>query len=119
GATPAWEPLALARARIVAACAMKGLLAIDAPFFDIGDFSGLKEETLQALSFGFSAKSAIHPAQISVINAAFTPTTAEINHARAVLTENAKGVGIVSGMMIDAAVARQARRLLARAGIFS
>lgn len=38
GATPAWEPLALARARIVAACAMKGLLAIDAPFFDIGDF---------------------------------------------------------------------------------
>ncbi|WP_228412095.1 HpcH/HpaI aldolase/citrate lyase family protein, partial [Salmonella enterica] len=80
---------------------------------------GLKEETLQALSFGFSAKSAIHPAQISVINAAFTPTTAEINHARAVLTENAKGVGIVSGMMIDAAVARQARRLLARAGIFS
>ncbi|EDJ9061965.1 CoA ester lyase [Salmonella enterica subsp. arizonae] len=119
GATLAWEPLALVRARIVAACAMKGLLAIDAPFFKVGDFSGLNDETLQALSFGFSAKSAIHPAQISAINTAFTPTTAEINHAREVLTENSKGVGIVNGMMIDEAVARHARQLLARAGIFS
>ncbi|MBJ4539409.1 CoA ester lyase, partial [Salmonella enterica subsp. enterica serovar Mbandaka] len=35
------------------------------------------------------------------------------------LLENAKVVGIVIGMMIDAAVALQARIVLARAGIFS
>ncbi|HGY2281770.1 TPA: itaconate degradation C-C-lyase RipC [Citrobacter braakii] len=117
GAALAWEPLVQVRARIVAACAMKSILAIDAPFFGIHDFSGLQDETLRASNFGFSAKSAIHPTQISLINTTFTPTTAEINRARSVVAENVKGVGTVNGVMIDEAVARQARRLLARAGI--
>jgi (S)-citramalyl-CoA lyase len=37
--------------------------------------------------------------------------------ARAVLTENSKGVGAVDGQMIDEAVARKARRILAAAGL--
>ena len=117
GAASTWEPLALARARLVSACAMNGIPAIDAPFFDVHDVSGLQSETLRASDFGFSAKAAIHPAQISTINTLFTPTAAEIRHARAVLAENTKGVGTVNGMMIDEAVARQARRVLTRAGI--
>ncbi|EKN4209678.1 itaconate degradation C-C-lyase RipC [Yersinia ruckeri] len=117
GTTPTWEPLALARSRIVAACALTGILAIDSPFFDVQDFSGLQHEVRHARNFGFSAKSAIHPAQIAEINTTFTPTTAEINHARVVLVESAKGVGTVNGVMIDEAVARQARRLLNRAGL--
>ncbi|EBZ4664291.1 CoA ester lyase [Salmonella enterica subsp. enterica serovar Bovismorbificans] len=117
GTTSAWEPLAQARSRIVAACALSGILAIDSPYFDVQDFPGLQQEVGHARHFGFTAKAAIHPTQIAAINTTFIPTTAEINHARAVLVENAKGVGKVNGVMIDEAVARQARRLLNRAGL--
>ena len=60
---------------------------------------------------------AIHPAQIGVINTALTPDAAAVQKARAILAENAKGVGTVDGQMIDEAVARKARRILAMAGI--
>ena len=68
-------------------------------------------------ALGFGAKAAIHPAQIGVINAALTPTAEAVEKARAILAENAKGVGTVDGQMIDEAVARKARRTLAAAGI--
>lgn len=64
---------------------------IDTPFFDIHNEAGLSDEVHQAKSLGFTAKAATHPAQVSTINRTFTPTDAEIAHARAVLAENAKG----------------------------
>ncbi|WP_289368135.1 itaconate degradation C-C-lyase RipC [Pantoea stewartii] len=117
GSAAAWEPLAQARSRIINACSAGGIVAIDAPFFNIHDQEGLDAEARNATMFGFTAKAAIHPAQISVINTLFTPTEAEITRARSVLAENAKGVGSLNGMMIDEAVARQARRILSRAGL--
>src|SRR5271168_641147 len=65
GAATAWEPLAFARARLIAACALAGLTPIDAPFFDIRDEAGLKREVVAAVAFGFGAN---HPAQIGAIN---------------------------------------------------
>jgi (S)-citramalyl-CoA lyase len=65
---------------------------------------------------GFAGKAAIHPSQVAAINLAFTPTSDEIAAARAILIENCRGVGQVNGVMVDEAVARQARRVLARAG---
>jgi (S)-citramalyl-CoA lyase len=117
GATTAWEPLAFARGRLIAACALTGVSPIDAPFFNLHDEAGLKQEAAAAVAFGFSAKAAIHPAQIGAINAALTPSTEAVERARAILAENAKGVGTVDGQMIDEAVARKARRTLAAAGI--
>lgn len=117
GAVTTWEALAHARSRIINACSASGIVAIDAPFFDIHDQEGLEAEVLKATVFGFTAKAAIHPAQIDVINTLFTPTEAEIRWARSILAENAKGVGTLNGMMIDEAVARQARRILSRAGL--
>ncbi len=69
------------------------------------------------MALGFSAKAAIHPAQITVINAALTPSTGAVEKARTILAENTKGVGVVDGQMIDEAVARKARRTLAAAGV--
>jgi (S)-citramalyl-CoA lyase len=116
GAATAWAPLAYARSRLVAACALAGVLAIDSPFFDVKDHEGLTQETSQAISLGFAGKAAIHPNQIAPINAALTPRPEEVAKARAILAENAKGVGVVQGQMVDEAIARKARRILAAAG---
>ena len=117
GATTAWGPLAFARGRLIAACALAGVSPIDAPFFNLHDEAGLKQEAAAAVALGFSAKAAIHPAQIGAINAALTPSAEAVERARAILAENAKGVGTVDGQMIDEAVARKARRTLCSAGL--
>jgi (S)-citramalyl-CoA lyase len=114
GCDISWNALLYARSRVVAAAALRGLFAIDAPFFAIKDIPRLVQETASAVSLGFSGKCAIHPSQIAVINAALLPSGSEISHARAVLEENNKGVGVVNGTMVDEAVARRARRVLAR-----
>ncbi len=116
GADVAWEPLAPVRMRIVAAAAVRGLPVVDTPFFEVGDKVGLRHETEAARAFGFAGKAAIHPSQIATISAVFTPDATAVDHARAVLAANSKGVGTVDGAMIDEAVARKARRTLALAG---
>jgi (S)-citramalyl-CoA lyase len=110
-----WNSLLYARSRLIAAAALRGLFAIDAPFFAIKDIPRLVQETANAIALGFSGKCAIHPSQVAVINGAMEPSGTEISHARAVLEENNKGVGVVNGVMVDEAVARRARRVLARA----
>ena len=116
GAATAWAPLAYTRSRLVAACALTGVLAIDSPFFDVKNQEGLTQETSQAIALGFAGKAAIHPNQIATINEALTPHPDELARARAILAENDKGVGVVQGEMVDEAVARKARRVLAAAG---
>lgn len=101
GTATAWEPLVFVRGRLIAACALAGVTAVDAPYFDVHDADGLSQETARAVAFGFEAKAAIHPGQIGAINAALTPTKQAIEKARAILAENAKGVGVVDGQMID------------------
>jgi (S)-citramalyl-CoA lyase len=118
GATAAWKPLlALVSGRLITACAVAGVMPVDSPFFDLHDESGLKQEVAAALALGFSAKAAIHPAQIGAINAAFTPSAEAVERARKILAENVKGVGTVDGQMVDEAVARKARRTLVSAGL--
>ena len=68
---------------------------------------------------GFTGKLAIHPAQVEVINQAFTPDAEEIAHARRVveLFEANPGVGTLAldGVMLDMPHLKQARRILATA----
>ena len=116
GIATAWPPLVAARSRLVLACALAGVTPIDTPFFDVHDMEGLSRETADAMAFGFPAKAAIHPGQVAPINQALTPTDEAVEHAKAVLAANTKGVGVVDGQMIDEAVARKAHRVLAAAG---
>ncbi len=113
GAATRWEPLAMVRSRLVAACALAGVAPVDSPFFDVHDADGLKTDVDGAIAFGFVAKAAIHPAQVGPINVALTPTDKEVEHARRILSANEGGVGLVDGEMVDEAVARKARRILA------
>jgi (S)-citramalyl-CoA lyase len=116
GCGPFAANLTFARASLVSACATAAIAAIDSPFFDIRDLAGLERAAFQAADMGFAGKAAIHPSQVAAINLAFTPTSDEIDEARAILIENQRGVGQVNGVMVDEAVARKARRVLARSG---
>jgi (S)-citramalyl-CoA lyase len=117
GAEAAWEPMLWVRSRIVEMAACGGIAAIDSPYFEIADAEGLQQETKRSASLGFHGKCAIHPSQISTINAVLTPSEQQIAVARQVLVVNRKGVGSVDHQMVDEAVARNARLFLERAGI--
>jgi (S)-citramalyl-CoA lyase len=114
-AANSWESLLYARSRLVQAAAAAGIDVIDTPFFDLTDAQALAEEVQAVLRLGFTGKAAIHPKQIAAINTAFSASATEIEHARAVLAENEKGIGLIDGQMIDEAIARRARRVLALA----
>jgi citrate lyase beta subunit len=83
---------------------------------DFRNLDALRAECLRARAAGFTAKLAIHPEQVGVINDAFQPSPAELEHARRVIAafEAAPGSGAVAldGSMIDIVHLHAARRLL-------
>lgn len=84
---------------------------------DFRDAQGLEASLAEARRDGFSGKLAIHPDQVAAINAAFTPSEAELEHARRVVAAFAAsggaGVASLDGQMIDRPHLLQAQRLLA------
>ena len=112
GADIAAEVTGYARSLLLAHAAAAAIPVIDSPFFNIADPDGLRQAVKRAVAEGFAGKAAIHPAQIPVINAAFTPDQDQIAWARQVINANQAGVGTVEGSMVDKAVARRARRIL-------
>ncbi|HEY9536570.1 MAG TPA: CoA ester lyase [Kiloniellaceae bacterium] len=110
-------PYQFARAQCLMAAAAAGAVAVDAVSVDFRDLEALDRETREALADGFTAKAAIHPAQIPVINAALTPDAEQIAWAEAVLAAlDGKGAGRLEGRMVDQPHRRSAIRILARAG---
>lgn len=93
---------------------------IDGVYTDFRDLDGLAREAGEAARDGFTAKMAIHPAQVAVINAAFTPSPAAVAEAERVVAAFAAAgdVGVVGldGVMLDRPHLTRARRVLARAG---
>ncbi|MFS8204253.1 HpcH/HpaI aldolase/citrate lyase family protein [Streptomyces sp. CWNU-52B] len=84
---------------------------------DFRDLAALRRSTAALKRLGFGGRTCIHPAQIPVVNEVFTPTTAELDRARSLVERfEAAGSGVAqdeSGRMIDEAVVRGARRVLA------
>jgi citrate lyase subunit beta/citryl-CoA lyase len=109
----------LARSLCLAGAVAAGVQPVDGVFADFRDEKGLRAEAEAARREGFTGKLAIHPAQVPVINAAFTPSRDEIAHAEAVVAafEAHPDAGTVSvdGMMADLPHLEQARRVLGRA----
>ena len=119
GADPMlWHP---ARSRLVWASAAAGLRGPSGPVWtDIGDLDGLRGSTRLLRKCGYSSRPAIHPAQVPVINEVFTPSEEELETARQLVDDyqqaREEGRGAIrnsQGRMIDEAVIRRARRLLA------
>ncbi len=109
-------PFALARSLCLMAARAAGVVPIDAVFTDFRDADGLTRETDAARRDGFSAKAAIHPAQVEIINRCFTPTDGERRWAERVLAAfeaSDSGVVQIDGVMMDAPHLAQARRIMA------
>ena len=123
-----WEPtgtgLHYSRSRVLLASRAAGVPhPMDGVFMNFRDQEALRVESQLARRMGYVAKLAIHPAQVAVINEVFTPTPEEVARHRAVLEafEKAEAEGTASidadGRMVDYAVARTARSVLARAAV--
>ena len=112
------SPYMLARNLSLAAAAAARVQPIDTVYADYRDMEGLRAEAIEARRDGFTAKMAIHPAQVPVINAVFTPSAEEIEKARVVIDAFAAnpsaGVVGIGGVMYDRPHLRRAERLLAR-----
>ena len=116
GVELAWEPLRAARAAFILACAGAGIPMIDVPFLALDDLDGLAAETRAAKALGFTAKAAIHPAQVGTINAVFQPSAAEIAEAEAAQEAftAANGAAVrFNGRMLEAPIMRRYQRILA------
>jgi citrate lyase subunit beta / citryl-CoA lyase len=108
----------LARSLCLAGAVAAGVQPVDGVFADFRDETGLKDEAEAAHREGFTGKLAIHPAQVPVINAAFTPSPDEVKHAESIVAafeaQPDAGVLSVGGKMVDRPHLVQARRILER-----
>ncbi len=112
-----WLPTyEMARSFCLLAAAVAEVAAIDTVYTDFRDLDGLLGYAQSARRDGFSGMLAIHPAQVDVINSAFVPSRAEIEHAERIvaLFDANPGAGTIGmdGRMIDRPHLVQARRLL-------
>lgn len=105
--------------RMVVACRARGVRAIDGPFGDFTDADGYAAAARRAAALGCEGKWAIHPTQIDMANAIFTPSDAEVGRARRILEAiveaeaQGRGAAQLDGKMIDAASARMAQNIVA------
>jgi (S)-citramalyl-CoA lyase len=111
-----WEALLYARSRLVHAAAGAGIDLLDVPYLNLDDAEGLKREAEACARLGFTGKAAIHPNQIAIINAAFSPSEALIEKARkcvAAFESDSSGLVVIDGELIELPVVRSMQRALA------
>jgi citrate lyase subunit beta/citryl-CoA lyase len=98
--------------------AAAGVQAIETVYVDFRDTDGLRRDTEMACRDGFTGRLAIHPDQVPIINAVFTPSAEAIAHAHALVEafHKAGGAGVVAvdGVMFDQPHLLRAQRLLAQ-----
>ncbi|MFJ4949300.1 HpcH/HpaI aldolase/citrate lyase family protein [Streptomyces sp. NPDC088760] len=107
------------RSRVIVAARAAGLAPPSQTVHpDIRDLDGLAASCAHGRALGFLGRAAIHPRQLPVIERAYLPTEAEIEHAETVIKAAAANAGaqaLPDGRFIDAAVVATARRTLSLA----
>ena len=114
------EPYRIARAMCLFGAAAAKVPAIETIHVNFRDAEVLRHDTEIARRDGFTGRLAIHPAQVAVFNAVFTPSASEIEKAKAIIAAFAAkpGAGTVGidGKMYDQPHLKRAQALLARIG---
>ena len=111
-----WESFFHPRVQLATVAAEANVGCMDVPFLDIKDDAGLVEETERVMALGFTAKAAIHPAQVGPIQNAYLPTEAEYERARKVVDALAASGGeaiALDGKLVDRPIEIAAQRALA------
>lgn len=106
------------RAQVLLAAHARGIMAVDTLHADFRDLDGLARIAGDSYAEGFTGMLAIHPDQVPVINAAFTPGEEEVARARAIVNAFSANPGAgalqLEGQMLDQPHLEQARKLLER-----
>ena len=110
--------VAYARDTLCIAARAARVIALDTPYFQFKDETGLTANSHDSKQRGFKGRFAIHPAQIDAINDVYSPSNAEINYAKKVVIafEEAEAIGrgstSLDGKVIDVPVVKRARAVL-------
>ncbi len=104
-----------AHMRILVAARANGLQAIDGPFAAIRDLDGLKASAASAAAIGFDGKWVLHPGQVDVVNAEFSPAQADYDRAELIIEayEYYTNVQRRGAAMLDGEMIAEASRKLA------
>ena len=113
--TRAGAEVLYARSRVALAAHLAGLPALDQAVIDLADDEHFLADAGGGRDLGYQGKICIHPRQVALAHQAFTPTQAELAHAREVVAAGQAGVAVVDGQMADEVHVRMARAVLARA----
>jgi citrate lyase subunit beta / citryl-CoA lyase len=109
----------LARSLCLVGAAAAGVPAIETIQADFKDEAGLRKRTAQVRRAGYRGMLAIHPAQVEIINEAFTPSAAELAAAQEIVDLFAAnpGAGTIGhkGAMLDRPHLARAQAVLALA----
>lgn len=114
-------PMQMALQTMLLAARAHGVVAVDGVYNQFKDDDGLKAECDQGRDLGFDGKTLIHPAQITVTNAAFAPSEAEVDLAQRQIAafEESKaagqGVAVVDGKIVENLHVETAKKTLAKA----
>ena len=101
------------------AAAQADVFVLDGAYPDITDEAGFTGEAQRARRLGLIGKSCIHPRQVALANAAFSPSEAELERARRVVEaaheaqRQGRGAFVVDGRMVDLPFLKRAQALLA------
>jgi citrate lyase subunit beta/citryl-CoA lyase len=103
-----------ARSRSLVAAKASSRLALDAVYMDIDDLDGLAAECEDAVAVGFDATVAVHPKQVDVIRASYSPDAERVDWASRLLQHvgEDRGVTTFEGRMVDGPIFKQAERIL-------
>jgi len=113
------EPMLFALSSTLYAARAHGLDVLDGVFNDFKDIEGCRREAEQGRALGMDGKTLIHPGQIAVANAAFSPSPAEVAAARDIVAAferpEAIGLGVIAldGRMVERMHLAMAQRTIA------
>lgn len=107
--------------RLVVAARANGLRPLDGPFGNFSDADGFRAQAMRAAVLGCEGKWAIHPSQVELANALFSPSEAEVTQARRILEameqaeKEGRGAVALDGRLIDIASIKQAQVMVTKA----
>ena len=109
-----------ARSSLVVASRAAGVAQpVDGVTVALDDAEAVGADAAMARRLGFAGKLCIHPRQVAPVNAAFSPTAEEVEHARRIVAAAGDGsASRVDGQMVDVPVLERARRTLRRAELW-
>ena len=93
-------------------------LAIDTVHVDVHNIDDLKAKCGQSVKMGFDGKLCIHPKEVEVVNAFYTPTTKKYDHAKRIVElyrqaeEQGDGVAILDGVYVAPPMVRRAEKII-------